>query len=135
MDLRHLRKPNFAKKSVLLNICAKLGKLLGEQTVKKLTAPLGQRIVSRIADEGSPSKGAYYGGFTSWAAGGRIRGFLEVNAALGIETPMKGSNNRATAACGRLARMTPMGIPRTDQRDGAGVPMPLRGIEVSSSSR
>ncbi|WP_065257760.1 site-specific integrase [Pseudomonas bananamidigenes] len=111
-------------RDVLLNIPTKLGKPLGDLAVKKFTAALVQRIVDRIADEGTPSKAAhalrYLRRVLQW---GRNRGFLEVNPALGIEAPIERKQrrlprlnvmdvliDRATAR-GRLARNEPGGCP------------------------
>lgn len=111
-------------RDVLLNIPTKLGKPLGDLAVKKFTAALVQRIVDRIADEGTPSKAAhalrYLRRVLQW---GRNRGFLEVNPALGIEAPVERKRrrlprlevmdvliDRATAR-GRLARNEPGGCP------------------------
>ena len=46
-------------RDVLLNIPTRLGKPLGDLAVKKFTAALVQRIVDRLADEGTPSKAAH----------------------------------------------------------------------------
>ncbi|MBC3774747.1 MULTISPECIES: integrase [Pseudomonas] len=111
-------------RDVLLNIPTKLGKPLGDLAVKKFTAALVQRIVDRIADEGTPSKAAhalrYLRRVLQW---GRNRGFLEVNPALGIEAPIERKQrrlprlnvmdvliDRATAR-GRLARNEPGSCP------------------------
>ncbi|MGU3346803.1 site-specific integrase [Pseudomonas monsensis] len=111
-------------RDVLLNIPTKLGKPLGDLAVKKFTAALVQRIVDRIADEGTPSKAAhalrYLRRVLQW---GRNRGFLEANPALGIEAPIERKQrrlprlnvmdvliDRATAR-GRLARNEPGGCP------------------------
>jgi site-specific recombinase XerC len=111
-------------RDVLLNIPTKLGKPLGDLAVKKFTAALVQRIVDRIADEGTPSKAAhalrYLRRVLQW---GRNRGFLEMNPALGIEAPIERKQrrlprlnvmdvliDRATAR-GRLARNEPGGCP------------------------
>lgn len=111
-------------RDVLLNIPTKLGKPLGELAVKKFTAALVQRIVDRLADEGTPSKAAhalrYLRRVLQW---GRNRGFLEVNPALGIEAPIERKQrrlprqnvmdvliDRATAR-GRLARNETGGCP------------------------
>ncbi|MDH1696815.1 integrase, partial [Pseudomonas sp. GD03766] len=73
---------------VLLPIPTKLKKLLGELSVRKFTSALVQRLVDRIADEGTPSKAAhvlrYLRRVMQW---GRNRGYLEINVALGIEAP------------------------------------------------
>ena len=46
-------------RDVLLDIPTRLGKPLGDLLVKKFTAALVQRIVDRLADEGTPSKAAH----------------------------------------------------------------------------
>ncbi|NUU34650.1 tyrosine recombinase XerC [Pseudomonas sp. C2B4] len=111
-------------RDVVLNIPTKLGKPLGDLAVKKFTAALVQRIVDRLADEGTPSKAAhalrYLRRVLQW---GRNRGFLEVNPALGIEAPIERKQrrlprhnvmavlfDRATAR-GRLARNEPGSCP------------------------
>lgn len=111
-------------RDVLLNIPTKLGKPLGDLAVKNFTPALVQRIVDRIADEGTPSKAAhalrYLRRVLQW---GRNRGFLEANPALGIEAPIERKQrrlprlnimdaliDRATAR-GRLARNEPGGCP------------------------
>lgn len=82
-------------RDVLLNIPTKLGKPLGDLAVRKFTSALVQRIVDRLADEGTPSKAAhalrYLRRVLQW---GRNRGFLEVNPALGIEAPVERKQRR-----------------------------------------
>lgn len=111
-------------RDVLLNIPTKLGKPLGDLAVKKFTAALIQRIVDRLADEGTPSKAShalrYMRRVLQW---GRNRGFLEVNPALGIEAPIERKQRRLprqsvmdvlierATARGRLARNEPGGCP------------------------
>lgn len=111
-------------RDVLLNIPTKLGKPLGDLAVKKFTAALIQRIVDRLADEGTPSKAAhalrYMRRVLQW---GRNRGFLEVNPALGIEAPIERKQRRLprqsvmdvlierATARGLLARNEPGGCP------------------------
>lgn len=111
-------------RDVLLNIPTKLGKPLGDLAVKKFTAALIQRIVDRLADEGTPSKAAhalrYMRRVLQW---GRNRGFLEVNPALGIEAPIERKQRRLprqsvmdvlierATARGRLARNEPGSCP------------------------
>jgi site-specific recombinase XerC len=111
-------------RDVLLNIPTKLGKPLGALAVKKFTPALVQRIVDRLADEGTPSKAAhalrYLRRVLQW---GRNRGFLEMNPALGIEAPIERKQRRLprhnvmdvlvdrAAARGRLARNEPGGCP------------------------
>lgn len=82
-------------RDVLLNLPTKLGKPLGDLAVRKFTSALVQRIVDRLADEGTPSKAAhalrYLRRVLQW---GRNRGFLEVNPALGIEAPAERKQRR-----------------------------------------
>lgn len=82
-------------RDVLLNLPTKLGKPLGDLAVRKFTSALVQRIVDRLADEGTPSKAAhalrYLRRVLQW---GRNRGFLEVNPALGIEAPVERKQRR-----------------------------------------
>jgi integrase len=111
-------------RDVLLNIPTKLGKPLGDLTVKKFTSALVQRIVDRLADEGTPSKAAhalrYLRRVLQW---GRNRGFLDVNPAQGIEAPVERKQRRLpehkvmndlvdrALAFGRLARNEKSGCP------------------------
>jgi site-specific recombinase XerC len=111
-------------RDVLLGLPTRLGKPLGELTVKKFTAALVQRIVDRLADEGTPSKAAhalrYLRRVLQW---GRNRGFLDVNPALGIEAPVERKRRRLPShpvmdalvdrarAFGRLARNEKGGCP------------------------
>ncbi|ROO34378.1 integrase [Pseudomonas sp. AF76] len=82
-------------RDVLLSLPTKLGKPLGDLAVRKFTSALVQRIVDRLADEGTPSKAAhalrYLRRVLQW---GRNRGFLEVNPALGIEAPVERKQRR-----------------------------------------
>ena len=82
-------------RDVLLTLPTKLGKPLGDLAVRKFTSALVQRIVDRLADEGTPSKAAhalrYLRRVLQW---GRNRGFLEVNPALGIEAPVERKQRR-----------------------------------------
>lgn len=75
-------------RDVLLGIPTKLGKPLGELAVRKFTPPLVQRVVDRIAEDGTPSKAAhalrYLRRLMQW---GRNRGYVDVNPAQGIEAP------------------------------------------------
>ncbi len=75
-------------RDVLLGIPTKLGKPLGELAVRKFTPPLVQRVVDRIAEDGTPSKAAhalrYPRRLMQW---GRNRGYVDVNPAQGIEAP------------------------------------------------
>jgi len=82
-------------RDVLLNIPTRLGKPLGDLAVRKFTSALVQRIVDRLADEGTPSKAAhalrYLRRVLQW---GRNRAFLDVNPALGIEAPVERKQRR-----------------------------------------
>lgn len=82
-------------RDVLLTLPTKLGKPLGDLEVRKFTSALVQRIVDRLADEGTPSKAAhalrYLRRVLQW---GRNRGYLEVNPALGIEAPVERKQRR-----------------------------------------
>jgi site-specific recombinase XerC len=82
-------------RDVLLTLPTKLGKPLGDLAVRKFTSALVQRIVDRLADEGTPSKAAhalrYLRRVLQW---GRNRGYLEVNPALGIEAPVERKQRR-----------------------------------------
>ncbi|MCD5970404.1 site-specific integrase [Pseudomonas quasicaspiana] len=111
-------------RDVLLDIPTRLGKPLGDLLVKKFTAALVQRIVDRLADEGTPSKAAhalrYLRRVLQW---GRNRGFLELNPAQGIEAPVERKRRRLPGhqvmddlvdralAFGRLARNEKGGCP------------------------
>lgn len=111
-------------RDVLLDIPTRLGKPLGDLLVKKFTAALVQRIVDRLADEGTPSKAAhalrYLRRVLQW---GRNRGFLESNPAQGIEAPVERKRRRLPGhqvmddlvdralAFGRLARNEKGGCP------------------------
>lgn len=82
-------------RDVLLAIPTKLKQPLGELSVRKFTPALVQRLVDRIADEGTPSKAAhvlrYLRRVMQW---GRNRGYLEINVALGIESPTERKQRR-----------------------------------------
>lgn len=82
-------------RDVLLRLPTKLGKPLGDLEVRKFTSALVQRIVDRLADEGTPSKAAhalrYLRRVLQW---GRNRGYLEANPALGIEAPVERKQRR-----------------------------------------
>ncbi|QUE75812.1 tyrosine recombinase XerC [Stutzerimonas stutzeri] len=82
-------------RDVLVNIPTKLGKPLGELAVRKFTPALIQRLIDRIADEGTPSKAAhalrYLRLVMQW---GRNRGYLDSNPAMGIEAPVERKQRR-----------------------------------------
>ena len=85
-------------RDVLLDTPTKLGKDLGDLAVRKFTPALVQRLIDRIADEGTPSKAAhalrYLRRALQW---GRNRGFLDQNPALGIEAPKERKQRRLPA--------------------------------------
>lgn len=82
-------------RDALLGIPTRIGKPLGELAVRKFTSALVQRLVDRIADEGTPSKAAhllrYLRRVMQW---GRNRGYLESNPAMGIEAPVERRQRR-----------------------------------------
>lgn len=82
-------------RDVLVNIPTKLNQPLGELGVRKFTPALIQRLIDRIADEGTPSKAAhalrYLRLVMQW---GRNRGYLDSNPALGIEAPAERKQRR-----------------------------------------
>lgn len=82
-------------RDVLLDYPTKLGKPLGELAVKKFTPALIQRIIDKIAQQGTPSKAAhalrYLRRTMQW---GRNRGFVADNPAKGIEAPKERKQRR-----------------------------------------
>lgn len=68
---------------------------MGEVSVRKFTSALVQRLVDRVADEGTPSKAAhilrYLRRVMQW---GRNRSYLEINMAMGIEAPIERRQRR-----------------------------------------
>lgn len=82
-------------RDVLVNIPTKIKKPMGELGVRKFTPALIQRLIDRIADEGTPSKAAhvlrYLRLVMQW---GRNRGYLDSNPALGIEAPVERKQRR-----------------------------------------
>ena len=82
-------------RDVLVNIPTKIKQPLGELGVRKFTPALIQRLIDRIADEGTPSKAAhalrYLRLVMQW---GRNRGYLDSNPALGIEAPAERKQRR-----------------------------------------
>lgn len=76
-------------RDVLLGVSTKIpGKVLGDLAVRKFTSPLVQRVVDRLAAEGTPSKAAhalrYLRRTLQW---GKNRGYVDDNVAKGIEAP------------------------------------------------
>ncbi len=63
-------------------------KALGDLAVRKMTSPLVQRVVDKIASEGTPSKAAhalrYWRRVLQW---GKNRGYVDTNVAKGVEAP------------------------------------------------
>jgi len=82
-------------REVLVAQPTQLKKPLGELSVRKFTPALVQRLVDRIADEGTPSKAAhvlrYLRRVMQW---GRNRGYLDINVAQGIEAPVERKQRR-----------------------------------------
>lgn len=112
--------------------------------MKKFTAALIQRIVDRLADEGTTSKAAhvlrYLRRVLQW---GRNRGYLDSNPALGIEAPVERKRRRLpehlvmealvdrALAFGRLARNEKGGCPEyLSYVMEIGYLCRLRGIET-----
>lgn len=83
-------------RDVLLNLPTKIpGKTLGDLEAKKLSSPLLQRVVDKIANEGTPSKAAhclrYVRRVLQW---GKNRGFVDTNPAKGLEAPKERKQRR-----------------------------------------
>jgi site-specific recombinase XerC len=82
-------------RDVLLSYPTKLLKPLGDLSAKKFTPALVQRVIDKIAQEGTPSKAAhalrYLRRVMQW---GRNRGFVDVNPAKGIEAPKERKQRR-----------------------------------------
>lgn len=112
-------------RDVLLELPTKLGKPLGDLSVRKFSPALVQRVIDLIAEEGKPSKAAhalrYLRLVMQW---GRNRGYLEVNPAIGIEAPKERKRRRLPPHAvmevlidrakhmGRLARGVPGACPQ-----------------------
>lgn len=76
-------------RSVLVAMSTKIpGKTLGDLEARKFTSPLVQRVIDKLASEGTPSKAAhvlrYWRRLLKW---GKNRGYVEINAAIGVEAP------------------------------------------------
>lgn len=111
-------------RDVLVNQDTKMGKPLGDLAVRRFSPALVQRLVDKIADEGTPSKAAhvlrYLRRVLQW---GRNRDYLDTNPALGIESPAERKQRRLPAvammetlidrakAFGRLHRNEPNSCP------------------------
>jgi site-specific recombinase XerC len=82
-------------RDVLLSYPTKLLKPLGDLAAKKFTSALVQRVIDKIAQDGTPSKAAhvlrYLRRVMQW---GRNRGFVDVNPAKGIEAPKERKQRR-----------------------------------------
>jgi integrase len=86
-------------RDVLLAFPTKIpGKTLGDLAVKKFTPALVQRVVDKIAQQGTPSKSAhalrYLRRLMQW---GRNRGYVDSNPAQGIEAPKERKQRRLPA--------------------------------------
>lgn len=111
-------------RDVLVNQDTKMGKPLGDLAVRRFSPALVQRLVDKIAAEGTPSKAAhvlrYLRRVLQW---GRNRDYLDTNPALGIESPAERKQRRLPAvammetlidrakAFGRLHRNEPNSCP------------------------
>jgi site-specific recombinase XerC len=111
-------------RDVLVNQDTKMGKPLGDLAVRRFSPALVQRLVDKIAGEGTPSKAAhvlrYLRRVLQW---GRNRDYLDTNPALGIESPAERKQRRLPAvammetlidrakAFGRLHRNEPNSCP------------------------
>lgn len=111
-------------RDVLLNQETKVGKHLGDLAVRRFSPALVQRLVDKIAGEGTPSKAAhvlrYLRRVLQW---GRNRGYLDSNPAQGVEAPTERKQRRLPAvavmetlidrakAMGRLHRNEPGSCP------------------------
>ena len=111
-------------RDVLVNQETKMGKPLGDLAVRRFSPALVQRLVDKIAGEGTPSKAAhvlrYLRRVLQW---GRNRDYLDSNPALGIESPAERKLRRLPAvavmetlidrakAFGRLHRNEPGSCP------------------------
>lgn len=82
-------------RDVLLKFPTKLLKPLGDLAVRKFTPAMVQRVIDKIAHDGTPSKAAhalrYLRRVMQW---GRNRGFVEANPAKGIEAPKERKQRR-----------------------------------------
>lgn len=112
-------------REVLVNIDTRIGKPLGDLAVRGFSPALVQRIIDRLAEDGTPSKAAhalrYLRRVMQW---GRNRGYVDANPAQGIEAPAERKRRRLPAvnvmellidrakAYGRLARNEPGSCPR-----------------------
>ncbi|MFK0924058.1 tyrosine recombinase XerC [Pseudomonas aeruginosa] len=86
-------------RDVLLGVPTQLaGKTLGDLVVRKFTSPLVQRLIDKIAEQGTPSKAAhalrYLRLVLQW---GKNRGFVDENVAKGIEAPKERKRRRLPA--------------------------------------
>ena len=75
-------------RDVLVNQDTRMGKPLGDLAVRRFSPALVQRLVDKIAAEGTPSKAAhvlrYLRRVLQW---GRNRGYVDSNPAQGVEAP------------------------------------------------
>ncbi len=82
-------------RDVLVAQPTKVGKPLGELAVRKFSPSLIQRLIDKIAEDGTPSKAAhvlrYLRLLLQW---GRNRGYVEANPAQGIEAPKERKQRR-----------------------------------------
>lgn len=94
-------------RDVLLAFPTKLEKPLGDLAARKFTAPMIQRVVDKIAQEGTPSKAAhalrYLRRVMQW---GRNRGYVDENPARGIESPKERKQRRLPSPTTMMALIT-----------------------------
>lgn len=111
-------------RNVLVNQDTRMGKPLGDLAVRRFSPALVQRLVDKIAAEGTPSKAAhvlrYLRRVLQW---GRNRGYVDSNPAQGVEAPAERKQRRLPSvavmedmidrakALGRLHRNEPGSCP------------------------
>lgn len=122
-------------RDVLLSIPTKIaGKTLGDLAVRKFTSPLVQRIVDKIAEQGTPSKAAhmlrYLRLVLQW---GKNRGYVDENVARGVEAPEERKRRRlpSPAVMARLIQYAHQQGQLTRGQKGACAPYLWCVIEIS----
>ncbi|MCP3789425.1 tyrosine recombinase XerC [Pseudomonas sp. N2-11] len=111
-------------RDVLVNQDTRMGKPLGDLAIRRFSPALVQRLVDKIAGEGTPSKAAhvlrYLRRVLQW---GRNRGYVDTNPAQGVEAPAERKQRRLppvammevlidrAKALGRLHRNEPGSCP------------------------
>lgn len=111
-------------RNVLVSQETRMGKPLGDLAIRRFSPALVQRLVDKIAGEGTPSKAAhvlrYLRRVLQW---GRNRGYVDTNPAMGIEAPVERKQRRLPSvemmevlidrakALGRIHRNEPNSCP------------------------